>query len=260
MQTSRYNEEIDKNDYNKLIDKKLMYKKKIYNLNNKKTNLNVISITLHKNYNDIANEIKKQFNVYKKVLKEVRSDIRQRKINIIKKKIDELKINKDEIIKLKKINNEKISKHNDRINKYLKIIKSINNNLSKFNQENKRDTSVLPMTRRLNSQLTNLFGKNYLKDLKSNSSISKSKSNTLDEMNMNNFTKKDEEKILRELNRLEKNDKISSSNNSSNSSSNYNEEDKKLLRELEELNDIEMSTNPLNKKGGNKKRKYKKKY
>jgi hypothetical protein len=157
----------------------------------------------------------------------------------------------DRIIKSKKINNEKISKYTDRINKYLEIIKSIDNNLLKFNEKNKRDTSLLPMSRRLNSKLNNFFGKNYLKDLKSNSSISKS--NNFDEIDIDNIPEKDEKRILKQLERLEKGSEISSNSNS-------NEEDKKLLKELEELNDIEMSTNPLNKKGGNKKRKYKKKY
>lgn len=211
---SRYNEQIDKNSYDKLIAKKKMYEKKIENISNKTSKLLFKNQSLREKEQKILAERKKLNNNKEKTsetqsLKKKKEE-EQKKVQNDKKKIG---------IKLKE--------YEEKTETYVKIIENITNNLSKFDANKKRSMSLLPMNRRISSQMSripNMGKKNYIKDNNASKSSNISKDNSIDDVEID-IDKEEEAQLLAELDEMEKD--IEMSNRGGNIKKNKNKKNKK---------------------------------
>ena len=140
---SRYNEQIDKNSHDKLIAKKKMYEKKIENISNKTYKLLIENQSLREKEQKILAE-RKKLNNNKQKTSETQS---------LKKKKEEeqIKVQND-----KKQLGIKLKEYEEKTETYNKIIENITNNLKKFDANKKRSMSLLPMNRRISSQMSRI--------------------------------------------------------------------------------------------------------
>lgn len=210
---SRYNEQIDKNSHDKLIAKKNMYEKKIENISNKASKLLIKNQSLRKKEKKILAERKKLISAKKTP-----------ETQFLKKKKEEeqLKVHNDK----KKIG-IKLKEYEEKTETYVKIIENITNNLSKFDANKKRSMSLLPMNRRISSQMSripNMGKKNYIKDNNASKSSNISKDNSIDDVEID-IDKEEEAQLLAELDEMEKD--IEMSNRGGNIKKNKNKKNKK---------------------------------